>query len=626
MDNSSRRVLLAVVLSIGLFLVWDLLVMRQRPASVPPPAAERQTGERSGRGRAQGAGPRPTAIAAAAPTETAPAAAPERGAVAGDALGRATTLHWRHAGGNATVKLTDHGAALQSLVLGDPRFRELHEGRLQPIDLVQTLASRGPWPLTTTFPDSDFVVPEDAQFSLVEQGPRRLRYAWSSARVRVVKDYVLDRARPIIWLAVTVHNLTAAPLRQRLQLRLYARQRPGQSEGGMTDPYPRIPTGLCHVNGVLQRRSVSGVLGQAAGCGAAGCGGGTGSVGEVGSVRWIASDDRYFMVAVVPQGKTAEGGRCEVATWRDRRDVVEVSLLLPEQQVEAGRASTRRFAVFAGAKDLGVLDSVTGAGAERAQLGEGIEFGWLAILCRPMLAVLKVFQRLTGNWGVAIILLTLLVKLATAYWSTRSMRSMGAMQRLKPKVDALREKYKDDKQRLNQELMGLYRVHKVNPLGGCLPMLIQMPIWFALYRTLGNAQELYRSGFFGWIDDLTAPDRFYVLPLALGVAMFGQQAITPQPMEAAQAKAMKYIMPVMFTGMMLWLPSGLNLYIFVNTVLTMLHQWFINRGAEPPAVASAAPTPGAGPAGGSRPKDGGGGAGAGAAPSGRGRKHSGKRG
>jgi YidC/Oxa1 family membrane protein insertase len=615
MDNSSKRVLLAVVLSIGLFLLWDVLVMRRQQPVAPPPTSAQPAAERPSAAKA------PIAAGSGGDVRAASPATADRGAVARDALGRATTLQWRYGEGSAKVTLTDHGAALQSLVFGDPRFRELQEGRLQPIDLVQTLPSRGPWPLTTTFPDSDFVVPDDAEFSLVERGPQRVRYAWSSARVRVVKDFVLDRARPVIWMSVTVHNLSAGPLRQRMKLQLFARQRPGQSEGGMTDPYPRIPTGMCHINGELQRRSVNGALGQpGGGCSEAGCGAGSGPVGEVGPLRWIASDDRYFMVAVVPQGKVAEGGRCEIGPWRDRRDVVEVSLLLPEQQIEAGRARTRRFAVFVGPKDLRVLDGVAGAGGEEARLGDAIEFGWLALLCRPMLAVLKVFQRLTGNWGVAIILLTLLVKLATAYWSTRSMKSMREMQRLKPKVDLLREKYKDDKQRLNQELMGLYRVHKVNPLGGCLPMLIQMPIWFALYRTLGNAQELYRSGFFGWIDDLTAPDRFYVLPLALGVAMFGQQAITPQPMEAAQAKAMKYIMPVMFTAMMLWLPSGLNLYIFVNTVLTMLHQWFMNRGGSPPTVGSA-PSGGAGErapghaAG--RPKSDGVAA--------RGRKHTGKR-
>ncbi len=183
-----------------------------------------------------------------------------------------------------------------------------------------------------------------------------------------------------------------------------------------------------------------------------------------------------------------------------------------------------------------------------------------------------------GNWGIAIILLTLVIKLLTLYWTQKSMRSMRAMQRLKPKIDLLREKFKDDKQRLNQETMALYKVHKVNPLGGCLPMVIQMPVWFALYRTLLNSVELYHSTFIpGWLNDLTSPDPYYILPVAMGIAMFGQQAITPQPLEGTQAKMMKYFMPIMFTVMMLQLPSGLTLYIFINTVLTMLHQYYMNK-------------------------------------------------
>ena len=199
---------------------------------------------------------------------------------------------------------------------------------------------------------------------------------------------------------------------------------------------------------------------------------------------------------------------------------------------------------------------------------------------------MKLLFRFVGNWGIAIILLTILVKLATLYWTNKSMRSMREMQKLKPKIDVLREKFKEDKQRLNQEMMALYKVHKVNPLGGCLPMLIQFPVWFALYRTLGNAQELYRSGFVGWIGDLTAPDPYYVLPIVMGAAMFAQQMITPQPLEGTQAKVMKYFMPGMFTFMMLWLPSGLTLYIFVNTLLSLLHQWHMNK-KDPPVVKKA---------------------------------------
>jgi len=332
---------------------------------------------------------------------------------------------------------------------------------------------------------------------------------------------------------------------------------------------------------------------------------GEGPVTQTGQVRWVGSDNRYFITALVPLEKE-EDRRCELQLTKD--DVVHAALQFPEASIPAGGVAQRKFAVFVGAKDLGSLDAVKGSDEQDAKLADAIEFGWFAVLCRPMLWLLKVFFKMFGNWGIAIILLTVVVKLLTLYWTQKSMRSMKQMQRLKPKIDELRAKFKDDKERLNQEMMALYKIHKVNPLGGCLPMLIQMPIWFALYRTLGNAVELYRSNFAGWITDLTAPDPYYVLPIAMGISMYAQQAITPQPMEGTQAKMMKYFMPGFFTLMMLALPSGLTLYIFVNTVLTMIHQWYMNKTepAEPvtkgpPAKAAAEGSTSSG-GGGPRPR------------------------
>jgi YidC/Oxa1 family membrane protein insertase len=261
-----------------------------------------------------------------------------------------------------------------------------------------------------------------------------------------------------------------------------------------------------------------------------------------------------------------------------KEQVTKATLQFSSSKIDPGKAVKRKFTLYVGPKYLDELDAITGPDEEETKLSESINYGWFALLCRPMLWLLKIFYSGVGNWGIAIILLTLVVKLLTLYWTQKSMRSMRAMQRLKPRIDVLREKFKDDKQRLNQEMMALYKVHKVNPIGGCLPMLIQMPIWFALYRTLLNSVELYHSTFIpGWLNDLTSPDPYYILPIAMGISMFAQQAITPQPLEGAQAKMMKYFMPIMFTVMMLQLPSGLTLYIFINTVLTMLHQFYMNK-------------------------------------------------
>ena len=215
-----------------------------------------------------------------------------------------------------------------------------------------------------------------------------------------------------------------------------------------------------------------------------------------------------------------------------------------------------------------------------AHLGDVMEFrvwGMTEWLARPMLAVLKAIHFVLPNWGVAIIILTILLKAVTWFPTQKSMKSMKAMAKLKPEMDKLKERFGDDKNQLNLATMELYKKHGVNPLGGCLPVLIQMPIYIALYSMLGNSVELYRSPFVGWIRDLTAADPYFVLPLLTGVLMFVQQRTQPTPPDSQQ-KMMMYMMPVMFTAFSIFLPAGLTIYILTNTVLTFLQQWLMNRG------------------------------------------------
>ena len=181
------------------------------------------------------------------------------------------------------------------------------------------------------------------------------------------------------------------------------------------------------------------------------------------------------------------------------------------------------------------------------------------------------------NYGMAIILLTLLVRLLFAPLQMKSYASMKAMQKLQPQIAALKEKYKDEPQRFNQEQMALFKTNKVNPLGGCLPMLVQLPVFIALYALLGNSIELFHAPFFGWVQDLSVKDPFYVFPVLMGISMFVQQRMTPTPgMDPMQAKMM-YLMPVVFTFIMLNLPSGLTIYIFLSTVLGIAQQVWMNK-------------------------------------------------
>ena len=205
-----------------------------------------------------------------------------------------------------------------------------------------------------------------------------------------------------------------------------------------------------------------------------------------------------------------------------------------------------------------------------------VDFGILTALSQPLFWVLQWIQKLVGNWGVSIILLTLLIKLAFYRLSATSYRSMAQIRKLNPKLMALRERYADDRQAMNQKMMELYREEKVNPLGGCLPILIQIPVFIALYWVLLESVELRQAPFIGWIGDLSSPDPYFVLPILMGVSMLIQQRLSPAPLDPIQQKVMM-VLPVVFTVFFALFPSGLVLYWLVNNVLSIAQQWYITR-------------------------------------------------
>lgn len=226
--------------------------------------------------------------------------------------------------------------------------------------------------------------------------------------------------------------------------------------------------------------------------------------------------------------------------------------------------------LYAGPKSIDILKSID------PEMPRIIDFGFFGFISRPLLYVMKGFYSIVGNWGLAIILLTLLVRLCVLPFNIMSMRSMKAMQKVQPKLQEMRAKYKDDPVTLQKQTMALMKENGANPIGGCLPMLLQIPIFFALYRVIGSSIELYQSPFFGWITDLSSHDKFYVLPVLMGATMFMQQKITPTTMDPAQAKIMAFL-PLVFCLFMLQLPSGLTLYMFVSTLFGVIQQYLIMR-------------------------------------------------
>ena len=208
-----------------------------------------------------------------------------------------------------------------------------------------------------------------------------------------------------------------------------------------------------------------------------------------------------------------------------------------------------------------------------------VDYGWLTVIAKPIFELLQFLHGIVRNWGWAIVLLTLIVKLAFFPLQAASYRSMAKMKKVGPKLQQLKERYGDDRVKMNQAMMELYKREKINPLGGCLPIVVQIPVFIALYWMLLESVELRQAPFMGWIQDLSVKDPYYVLPLIMGVSMFVQQKLSPAPPDPVQAKVMM-AMPVVFTFMFLWFPSGLVLYWVVNNCVSILQQWVITRRIE----------------------------------------------
>jgi YidC/Oxa1 family membrane protein insertase len=246
---------------------------------------------------------------------------------------------------------------------------------------------------------------------------------------------------------------------------------------------------------------------------------------------------------------------------------------LAENNTLRGQA---QLVAYLGPKYLDRLESIASVVQFNPHFDKAVDLGIWGFIAGPLLWILRHLYALVGSWGIAIILLTLIVKLATLYWTHKSMKSMRAMAKLRPKLDEIRKKHENDKQKQQVETMNLFKAHGVNPLAGCLPILLQMPVWFALYRSLSVAAELYQAKFL-WFDDLTAPDPYYILPVFMTVTMLLQSKLTPQTATGMQQKILSYGMPLMFGGFSLFFPAGLTLYISTNTVLTLLHHLYMRR-------------------------------------------------
>jgi len=283
---------------------------------------------------------------------------------------------------------------------------------------------------------------------------------------------------------------------------------------------------------------------------------------------WVAAIQHHFLSAIVPQPEAPHVYRVEV-----KGDTMVASVVGAKRTVEPGASETFSRQLFVGPK----IQSQLGEFHDRLKLT--VDYGWLTILSQPMFWLLAFIHDYVHNWGVSIILVTLLIKLAFYKMTETSGRSMAKMRNLQPRIKALQERYKDDRQQLSQQMMDLYKREKVNPAAGCLPILIQMLFFLSFYWVLIESVEMRQAPFALWITDLSERDPYFILPLIMGAAMLLQQKLNPAPADPVQARVMQ-IMPVLFTGFFAFFPSGLVLYWATNTILSIAQQWKVNKVVE----------------------------------------------
>ncbi|MEE3683597.1 membrane protein insertase [Actinobacillus pleuropneumoniae] len=284
---------------------------------------------------------------------------------------------------------------------------------------------------------------------------------------------------------------------------------------------------------------------------------------------WVALLQHYFVSAWVPN-QDAEN----TIYSRTNNGIATIGYRGPVTTIAPNSEATITSQLWTGPKDQKEME------ATAANLDLTVDYGWAWFIAKPLFALLTFIQSIVTNWGLAIIGVTIVVKTILYPLTKAQYTSMARMRMLQPKIQEMRERFGDDRQRMSQEMMKLYKEEKVNPMGGCLPILIQMPIFIALYWTFMEAVELRHAPFFGWIQDLSAQDPYYILPLLMGASMFLLQKMSPSPVtDPVQQKVMTF-MPVMFTVFFLWFPSGLVLYWLTSNIITIVQQWLIYRNLE----------------------------------------------
>lgn len=567
MDDLGKRLLLAVVVAFGIMMAWNALFSpKQQPEEKSPATAESTDTAGTGTAKRDGLQPdlREPSLASADKQVQGPAA-PVEVARGEEQL---ITLEFP----NFKATFSSYGGTLHSwLLLGD-KFK-LDD---QQMDMVRPSGSEDVPFFGTRFVEMKW--PEKTEWKGRKVNDTTVEFTWSYMipgpegtpvpAFDFIKTYQLYPDDYLVKITVDVVNKGASEDKQALGISLHGYQDPSEKVGGGLTSIDRSWKAACYVDEELETASAKSLRSS--------------TRQHTGSIGWAGFLHSFFLVAASPRLETSIPLSCNFSTVAEQPGVMLTEIVFPLASMRVGGpASSYELYAYLGPNYLDKLETVSQVIGYDPGMSVAVDLGWFGFLARPLLWLLQEFHDVVGNWGVAIILLTILVKLLTLYWTHKSMQSMKQMAKLKPQVEALQKKYKDDKQRQQVEMMNLYKAHKVNPISGCLPMLLQMPVWFALYKMLMTAAELYHAPFIpGWIDDLTATDPYHILPVSLMGMMFLQAKLSPTSPDSTQQKIMMYGMPLMFGVFSFFFPAGLTLYIFTNTTLTAAHHLWMSRNEQ----------------------------------------------
>ena len=558
-----KKTILAVVLSVAVFGIYTVFFAPAPPSKQVAPAQESK---------------QVSTDTAAKPTAN-PATAPKLAAKQTTAKKEAAPKDIKVETENYTAIFSTRGAALKSFQLKEyqkectectddiyPKIKNFVTGQKQPdktkskelIELVVVNESM-PYPLAITFPESAAEIAADSVYDAdvmkldLQSSKEKQRLVFSrifNGKIKVEKIFTFNPDNYSIELDVKVSNLTDTPMTQIPHLNWYQYVDPKQEEDSYSHEGPVV-----YVSKSIKREKVSDIATEK-------------SFGP--DVSWGGFEKKYFMAVIIPQDPSLTS----INMSKDSNNMVSIDLKRTKSIIPPDQSSLFSYALFIGPKDYTLLKK------QGISLEEAIEFDsfipglkWLSI---ALLFFIKFLHQYFSNYGVAIILLTILIKLIFWPLGNISYKSMKEMQKLQPKIEELKEKYKNDKNKIGQETMALYKSHKVNPMSGCLPILIQIPVFIGLYNTLLYAIELRHSPFFWWIQDLSAKDPYYITPIIMGATQFIQQKMTPTVGDPMQAKIM-LLMPIVFTFIFLNFPAGLVIYWLLNNVLSIGQQYYINK-------------------------------------------------